>query len=198
MNNKPYSEACARNQKPILNVLKEHLVNQDTVVEIGSGTGQHAVFFAEHLPSLQWQPTDLTENLGGIQTWIDDAKLPNVKSPIALDVSQAPWPIGPVSSIFTANTLHIMSWHEVTLLFQQLATQLSDGGKMICYGPFNVNGQFTSESNSEFDQWLKLRDPNSGIRDINALVELAKTSDLELIDTYQMPANNMVLVWLKS
>ena len=197
MHNKPYSEACIRNQQPILDVLKRHLVKRDSVLEIGSGTGQHAVFFADKFPALQWQPTDLVENLEGIQAWIDDAQLPNIKTPIALDVSKIPWPIDPVPLVFTANTLHIMSWQQVTILFQQLATQLMDGGDMICYGPFNINGEYTSESNREFDQWLKQRDPNSGIRDINALVDLGKTAGLELIDTYQMPANNMILVWSK-
>lgn len=191
---KPYSEACERNRGPILEVLREHFADRRRVLEIGSGTGQHAVHFAAALPRLIWQTSDIAPGLPGIRLWIEDAGLPNLPPPVALDVA-GPWPDASFDAIFTANTLHIMSWPEVRALFRALPAVLTPDAVLAVYGPFNTEGRFTSESNAAFDAWLKQRSPESGIRDFAAVDELARSIGFALVEDRSMPANNRTLIW---
>jgi len=195
---KCYSESCNENKYPILEVLKREFSDAHTILEIGSGTGQHAVFFAEHLPHLLWQPSDVIESHASIIAWIADSGLDNVLPPLELDVARHHWPKHQYDGVFSANTTHIMSWPEVVELFNGIGNVIGKGGKFCLYGPFNYNGAYTSESNAHFDQWLKARDPHSGIRDFEALNEMAIQQQLELINDYEMPANNRTLVWQKT
>jgi cyclopropane fatty-acyl-phospholipid synthase-like methyltransferase len=192
---KPHAPSCERNQGPILDVLREHFRDRKQALEIGSGTGQHAVFFAAAMPWLIWQTSDVAENLPGIQLWLDEAALPNVRSPIELDV-RGPWPKGFYDAVFSANTLHIMSWREVELLFAALAGVMASDATLAVYGPFNYDGRFTSDSNASFDVWLKERYSSaSGIRDFEAVNALAESIGLKLVADHAMPANNRTLVW---
>jgi len=197
-NMKPFAESCEQNQEPILDVLREQFADTKTVLEIGSGTGQHAVYFARHLPYLHWQTSDMPEYHVGIQQWIDEAGLKNIAPPIELDVSQSIWPALEVEAVFSANTVHIMAWHCVEKMFAGVAEILKTQGLLCLYGPFNYDGQYTSKSNEKFDQWLKARDPQSGIRDFEKLVELGRQYGLRLVHDYEMPANNRILIWQKS
>lgn len=196
--NKPYSESCDQNRDPILSVIKPLLKDKKSVLEVGSGTGQHAVYFAQHLPHLTWQPSDQKPCLEGIYLWMHEAQLVNVKSPLEFNVTQPKWPEIRVDVIFSANTLHIMHWHEVEAFFAGIKDRLNTNGLLIVYGPFNYNNQYTSESNARFDAWLKARDPHSGIRQFEQLNELAKDQGLSLLEDYAMPANNRILCWMKS
>lgn len=195
--NKPFAESCEQNRQVILDVLKEIFIQPGTVLEVGSGTGQHAVYFSEALSHTQWQPTDCEENLSGIQAWLDDAGLDNVLPPEILDVEQADWPVANIQYVFSANTVHIMSWDAVQAFFAGLDAVLQSQGLLALYGPFNYNGQFSSDSNARFDQWLKQRDALSGIRDFDALNNLAQKAGMEFVHDYEMPANNRILVWRK-
>jgi SAM-dependent methyltransferase len=192
---KPYAESCEKNREPILAVLKEIFTDCKRVLEIASGTGQHAVYFARELPHLIWQPSELPQNLGGIQAWLDEAQLPNVLAPLALDVNYARWPVAAVDAIFNANTVHIISWPEVERLFVHIARVIEPGGYVCFYGPYSYGGHFTSESNARFDAWLKARDPNSGVRDFEAVNRLAASRGLYLLRDIAMPSNNRILVW---
>lgn len=192
---KPYAESSERNKEPILAVLKEIFAERKHVLEIASGTGQHAVYFGRELPHLTWQPSELAHNLPGIQAWLDEAQLPNVLPPLALDVNDAHWPVAPVDAIFNANTVHIISWPEVERLFAHIARVIAPSGYVCLYGPYNYDGKFTSESNARFDVWLKSRDPNSGVRDFAAVDRLAASHGLELLRDIAMPSNNRILVW---
>ena len=193
---KPYAESCEKNKEPILAVLKEIFAERERVLEIASGTGQHAVYFGSELPHLIWQPSELPQNLAGIQAWLDEAQLPNVLAPLAIDVNDAHCPVAAVDAIFNANTVHIISWPEVERLFAHIARVIGPGGYVCLYGPYNYSGNFTSESNARFDAWLKARDPNSGVRDFEAVNRLAATHGLNLLHDIEMPSNNRILVWL--
>ena len=197
---RPCAPACDRNRDPILAVLREQFAGSRRVLEIGSGTGQHAVHFAAAMPHLAWQTSDVAGNLPGIRAWLDEAALPNTPPPLVLDVLQAPWPRVVADAVFTANSLHIMGWDAVQAFFRGVGQVLAGapGGVLVAYGPFNDAGVFTSESNREFDGWLKARDPRSGIRDVEALDGLAASAGLQLVDDVAMPANNRCLVWLRS
>jgi len=195
--NKPFSQACENNKRPILEVLKNAFAEVGTVLEIGSGTGQHAVYFAEHLPQVSWQPTDLAENLPGIELWIAEAKLANIRPPKILDVRSQPWPVEQVDGVFSANSLHIMGKAEVEQFFQGVADRLLAGGRLCVYGPFNYGGKYTSDSNARFDQWLFQQNPKSAIRDFEWVSELAETASLSLLADHTMPANNRLLEWVK-
>lgn len=192
---KPCSASCERNRDPILAVLRGHFADRRRVLEIGSGTGQHAVYFAAGMPWLTWQCSDVTDNLPGIRAWLDEAALPNVPAPIALDVAYGPWPTQAPDAAFSANTLHIMGWPEVEALFAGLDATLADTATLAIYGPFNYDRAYSSDSNRDFDAWLKARDPRSGIRDFEAVDSLARAIKLELLDDIAMPANNRCLVW---
>jgi len=191
---KPYSDACERNRGPILEVLRRHFADRHHVLEIGSGTGQHAAHFAAALPQLTWQCSDLAPGLPGIRLWIEEAALANLPPPIALDVTGS-WPDTSFDAVFTANTLHIMSWPQVRALFEALPAVLTPTALLAVYGPFNYDGRFTSESNAAFDVWLKQRSPESGIRDFGAVDELARSIGFALVEDRSMPANNRTLVW---
>lgn len=196
---KPFSESCERNKEPILAVLREHFAAASRVLEIGSGTGQHAVHFAAQLPQLTWQTADLPANHEGIRLWIEEAALPNVLPPLELDMLQAEtWPHARFDAIFSANTFHIMSWPAVERAFDFIGSVLAPGGTLAVYGPFNYGGTYTSDSNGNFDAWLKNRDPLSGIRDFEAVNALAAAQGLRLRADIAMPANNRTLVWMRA
>jgi len=192
---KPYAESSENNKAPILAVLKEILTERMQVLEIASGTGQHAVYFGRELPHLTWQPSELAHNLAGIRAWLDEARLSNVLTPLAIDVGDAGWPITEVDAIFNANTVHIISWPEVGHMFANIGRVIAPGGYVCLYGPYNYGGKFTSESNARFDAWLKSRDPNSGVRDFEAVNQLAALHGLHLWRDIAMPSNNRMLVW---
>ena len=198
MIDKPFSESCAQNRDPILAVLRAGFADRRRVLEIGSGTGQHAVYFGAELPHLVWQTADVQQHHAGIRAWLDEAGLPNVLPPLALDVNQPGWRDERYDAVFSANTLHIMSWPEVEKFFEGVGEILESGGILAVYGPFNYNGAFTSESNARFDAWLKARDPASGVRDFEALDALARAQGLHLQQDIAMPANNRTLVWRKT
>jgi cyclopropane fatty-acyl-phospholipid synthase-like methyltransferase len=191
---KPYAPACERNREPILAVLRECFADRRDVLEVGSGTGQHAVHFAAAMPWLSWQCSDRAEHLPGIRLWLDEAGLPNTPAPIELDVSGA-WARRRFDAVFSANTLHIMGWPEVRQFFEGVDAVLATDGVLAVYGPFNYGGAYTSGSNREFDAWLKARDTRSGIRDFEAVDALAREIGLTLMDDVAMPANNRMLVW---
>ncbi len=193
--NKPFSQACENNKDPILAVLKRVFVNPCGVLEIGSGTGQHAVYFAEHLPHLTWQPSDLAIHLPGINLWINEAKLENINKPLTLDINQQPWPVSEIDAVFTANTLHIMSWESVQVFIESLGEVMLPGAIFCSYGPFNVDGTYTSESNARFDVWLKEQNSLSAIRDLEAIISLANDARIKLLENIDMPANNKLLIW---
>lgn len=191
---KPNAPSCEKNREPILDVLREHFADRRQVLEIGSGTGQHAIFFAEHLPHLLWQTSDRAENLPGISAWLNEVALPNTPAPLELDVQQV-WPKQRHDAVFTANTLHIMPWMAVEHLFANLSGVLAADARLVIYGPFNYGGQFTSESNAAFDRWLKEKAPHQGIRDFERVHQLALAAGLELLEDRAMPSNNRCLVW---
>ena len=193
----PFSDACERNKDPILAVLREALAGRTRVVEVGSGTGQHAVHFARYLPHLQWQPTDRTEYLPGLAARIAAEGPSNLAAPVELDVMQSPWPPVRGDAVFSANTLHIMSWQAVEALFAGLPTILEPGGVLAIYGPFKYGGRFTTGSNAAFDAMLRERDPESGVRDFEAVNALAEAAGVRLQADHAMPANNQLLVWKK-
>lgn len=194
--NKPHSQSCDNNKQPILEKLMPLLTPYQDVVEIGSGTGQHAVHFANALPNLTWQTTDLPVNHLGIKQWINDSGLSNIKPPLCLDLSK-PWPVSHCDVIYTANTLHIISAELVTAFFAAIKNVVNNNGLVIIYGPFNYAGEFTSDSNRQFDNWLKDRDSSSGIRNIEWISELAAKANLHLLHDEQMPANNRLLTFRK-
>lgn len=207
MDGKPFSPACERNREPILAVLQRHFAGRHDVLEVGSGTGQHAVHFAAAMPWLTWQCSDRAEYLPGIRMWLEEARLANMPPPVELDVAVGPWP-APLPALpparkrqrtfdaaFTANSLHIMGWPEVEAFFAGLATALADDATLAVYGPFNYAGTFSSDSNRAFDASLRARDPRMGIRDIEAVDALARAIGLRLVDDVAMPANNRGVVW---
>jgi cyclopropane fatty-acyl-phospholipid synthase-like methyltransferase len=189
------SEACERNKGPILAVLAGELDASRAVLEIGSGTGQHAVHFATHLPHLTWQPSDVRAQLPPLIERLAREAPPNVRAPVALDVRDDPWPLAGFDAVFSANSLHIMAWSAVREFFRGTGAVLRAGGVLCVYGPVRYRGEYTSESNAQFDLWLKARDPQSGIRDFEALDELALAQGLRLRADHAMPANNQTLVW---
>lgn len=194
---KPFSPACERNREPILAVLSEHFADRHQVLEIGSGTGQHAVAFAAALPWLRWQTSDVAGNLPGIRQWLAEAALPNTPAPLEFDVNQPPPQTG-YDAVFSANTLHIMGWAEVQRLFATLPGLTVAGARLVVYGPFNEGGRFTSASNEAFDRSLRQADPRRGLRDLEAVQALAQAAGFLPIDDRAMPANNRCLVWQRS
>jgi len=193
-----YSQACENNKRPILAHLRDIFTASGLVIEIGSGTGQHAEFLAAELPHLQWQPTDHPSALEGCEARLHAAALTNVRAPLALDVGARPWPIAAAHAAFSANTAHIMSWPEVQSMFVGLAAVLPLHAPFCLYGPFNYQGAFTSDSNRLFDQQLRSRAAHMGIKDIEDLLDLALLTDFALAEDHEMPANNRLLVWRKT
>lgn len=196
---KPHAPSCERNRDVILAVLRDHLTEHASVLEIGSGTGQHAVHFAQALPAVRWQCSERAEALHGLSLWLDEAARPNLPPSLELDVGAPCWPRvcagARFEAVFTANTLHIMGWSQVTALFAGLPDVLAPGGRLIVYGPFNRGVQFTSDSNAAFDRWLQGVDPVRGIRDAEAVDELARRAGLALIEDRDMPSHNACRVW---
>ena len=197
---KPFSPSCERNRGPILDVLRTVFADRRRVLEIGSGTGQHAVHFAAAMPWLQWQCADADGYLPGIGQWLAEAALPNTPPPIVLQAvaeprGLAPSPPGRFDAVFSANTLHIMGWPEVEGFFAGLRDVCEADATVAVYGPFNVGGAFTSDSNRAFDGSLKARDPRSGIRDREAVDALAQAAGFRAAEVVAMPANNQMLLW---
>lgn len=192
---KPDAPAALRNRAPILEVIRDEFDDCQSVLEIGSGTGQHAVYFGSEMPWLTWQTSDLEENHCGIMAWLDEANLDNVRPPFVLDVEKPPNIEEKFDAVFSANTAHIMSIGAVECMFRVVAACLKDGGKFCLYGPFNLRGAFTSDSNRQFDASLKSQDPVMGIRDLETLDSFADANGLRRTGLYAMPANNMIAVW---
>lgn len=198
MSAKPFSQACENNKAPIFDVIRRYMTEPGTVLEIGSGTGQHAVHMAKSLPHVIWQPTDIPAHLPGIEAWRLDSGLDNVLPAIALDVRQAELPTEPVRYLFSANTLHIMSWETVVRFFEVIPQLLANNGMAFFYGPFNYHGRFISESNANFDRFLKEQSPLQGIRDMDDITRLAEKAGLRLVEDCEMPSNNRTLVWRRA
>ena len=193
----PFSEACERNKLPILAVLRRSFADRRHVLEIGSGTGQHAVYFASQLPHVAWHPTEQLAYLPDLTERVRLEGGPNLHPPLQLDVRQSVWPLRSADAAFTANTLHIMSWSEVRALFHGIGGTLTAGGLFCVYGPFLYDGHYTSPSNAEFDRMLRDRDPLSGLREINEVSALAREVGLRLETDHDLPAFNRLLVYLK-
>lgn len=195
---KPFSPACERNREPILAVLRAWFADREQVLEIGSGTGQHAVHFAAALPGLRWQASDVAERLPGIRAWLQEAALPNTPAPIALDVNDPPPAAARYDAVFSANTLHIMGWKEVERMFAALPGLTRRGAVLVIYGPFNYEGRYTSPSNAQFDEALHSADPRRGLRDFEEVDALAGAAGFALQEDREMPANNRCLVWKRA
>jgi SAM-dependent methyltransferase len=194
---KQYAPACDRNSEPILAVLKEIFTAPGEVLEIGSGTGQHAVYFARGLPHVTWRPSDLPANHASIRAWREEAALPNLREPIVVDLAADDWPDGQVKSLVCINTIHIVAWPLVENLFTAAGRILEPGGILYAYGPYRYPDRPLEPSNEKFDRWLKDRDPDSGVRDFKAVDTLARSAGLELKRDLSMPANNRSLWWYK-
>lgn len=194
MSEKPFSAACERNREPILAVVQPHFADRRCVLEVGSGTGQHAVHFAAAMPHLVWQTSDRADYHEGILQWLAEANLPNLRPPLTLDVNGA-WPVQTFDALFTANTLHIMGWPEVQRFFAMLPSVLTGDAVLVIYGPFNYGGAFSSESNAAFDADLRSRGAHMGIRDFEAVDALAAAAGFVLVQDHALPANNRCVVW---
>jgi len=194
---KPFSPSCEENKDVILQVIKPLLKNSKSVLEIASGTGQHAVYFAKNMPHLVWHTSDLLKSHDGINHWIFEAQLPNIVCPIPLHISEDPLPDSCFDAIYSANSFHIMNKQNVSDFFTKVPTALHSEGLVIVYGPFNYQNTFTSESNARFNDWLESNNPQSGIKDFEWCNALANEAGLTLVDDIQMPQNNRILVWQK-
>jgi hypothetical protein len=194
----PFSQSCENNKDFILEVLKEVFADRREVLEIASGTGQHACHFAARMPSLQWQPTELREHLPILQPRCAAYTGANISTPAVLDVCDDPWPLVIPDALFSANSLHIMPFSSVKQLFAALGRSAGDDVKLAIYGPFNYDGRYTSSSNARFDQWLAQQHPDSAIRDFEAVNQLAERAGFKLQADLEMPANNRLLLWRKA
>ncbi len=193
----PFSQSCENNKQPILEVLARVFADRREVLEIASGTGQHATWFAQHLPQLRWRPTEMPDNLATLLPRCNHYAGDNLAPPTVLDVSARPWPPQVPHALFSANSLHIMPWASVEDLFAELAERAEADTVLAVYGPFNYGGEYTSESNARFDQWLAARSPFSAIRDFEKVDALAQAAGFVLEEDNAMPANNRLLVWRK-
>jgi hypothetical protein len=197
MNDKPFAPATDRNSQPILKVLRQEFADATSILEIGSGTGQHAVCFAADMPHLTWQTSDVKENHAGIHLWLDDVNLVNVLAPLELDVLVDDRPAQSYDGVFSSNTAHIMSWGAVEKMFSIVSYVLPACGLFVLYVPFRENGEFNTASNSDFHDSLRQRDAAMGLRHIEALDELATGGGMQRVRNYAMPANNQIAVWQK-
>ncbi|HNP64690.1 MAG TPA: DUF938 domain-containing protein [Woeseiaceae bacterium] len=197
MTNKPFSEYAQRNSPAILEVLRDEFSGASRVLEIGSGTGQHAVHFAAALTHLQWQTSDLDENSDGINAWVQSSGLSNLMPPLSLDVRTARLPGESYDAAFSANTSHIMSLESVESMFSLIGHVLGHDAVFCLYGPFRQAGAFNSPSNARFHDTLRARDPAMGVRDIEILDEFGVNNGLVRRRLYAMPANNHIAVWVK-
>jgi SAM-dependent methyltransferase len=191
----PYAEVCERNKGPILEVLREAFARCRHVLEIGSGTGQHAVHFATEMPWLVWQPSEVPEAMPGLRKRIFSEGPKNLRAPVAIDVAALPWDVRKVDGVFSANTLHIMHWPQVEAFFAGLPAVAKPGAVLAVYGPFRYDGRYTSGSNESFDAMLHARDPGSGLRDFRDVDALARAAGFAFSADHAMPANNQTLVW---
>jgi cyclopropane fatty-acyl-phospholipid synthase-like methyltransferase len=191
----PFSQAAENNRDAILEQLRGLLESSRSVLEVGAGTGQHAVHFAAALPQLHWQPSEHPSALATLRLRCEAAAIDNLEQPVALDICEGPWPRPWPDALYTANTLHIVARDQVEALFAACAGGATSGSRLIVYGPFNYAGRYTSESNANFDQWLKDRDPQSAIRDFEWVDELAQAAGYTLVVDIAMPANNRLLCW---
>jgi len=195
---KGFAPATERNRKPILDVLRRVLPGNGLVLEVASGTGQHAVFFSGHLPGLRWQPSDATvDALRSIEAWVEESALENLLPPIELDVRSPRWPIASADALLCINMIHISPWETTESLFRGASALLAGGSPLITYGPYRLHGEHSAPSNAAFDESLRSRNPRWGVRDIDALIELAGRTGFELQERVPMPANNMTLVWTR-
>jgi SAM-dependent methyltransferase len=188
-----YSPAAEKNKTPILEVLREHLAPTARVLEVGSGSGQHALHFTEALPELRWQPTEHPAGMSALEANLGAAGREAILPPLALDLAADSWPTGPFDAVYAANVMHIVSVPLGEALLRGAASVLGEGGQLLLYGPYRFDGAFTTESNAEFDQWLKARDPASGVRDFEAVAAAAEAVGLVLADNRAMPSNNQLL-----
>lgn len=191
----PVLEYCNRNQQPIADALAKHLPKKCFVLEIGSGTGQHGAYITEHYSHFTWQPSELVENLGNIELWRQKVQRRNFLPPLILDVNQPLWPVEQANAVFTANTVHFVDWRTVQNMFDGVRQVLAAGGLFLIYGPFNYSGEYESDGNRSLDEWLKGRNPDSGIKDFEQLQMLARSHGFELRADEKMPANNHILVF---
>lgn len=200
----PFSQACENNKHFILDRIKDEFLPGRTVLEIGSRTAQHVRFFAQQMPRVRWLPSDIPENMATLIDCLEGHQCENIAPPVALDVTQKPWPViaadsldpgAGVGGVFTANTLHIMSWSAVGCFFDGVGGVLRTGGKLCVYGPFKYDGEFTTTSNAQFDASLRSQNPDSGLRDFERVSALAEAQNMVLVADHDMPANNQLLVW---
>ena len=195
---KGFAPAAERNRQPILGVLRRVLPPAGLVLEIASGTGQHAIFFSEHLPDHQWQPTDASpEAVQSIGAWVDESNHTNLLGPLELDVRSSPWPVANANALVCINMIHISPWETTEALFQGASQTLAAGSPMITYGPYRLHGEHTAPSNAAFDQSLRSRNARWGVRDIDELLDLGGRTCFTLEEQIGMPANNTVLVWTR-
>jgi len=195
MSTPAFASASERNKQPIFEQLLRLLPAAASVLEIGSGWGQHAVYFAGHVPAWKWRPSEHPQALPELQSMLNTHDHGNIREALALDVLEGPWPEEQFDAVFSANTAHIMSWSEVCAMFDGVGLKLLPGGLFCLYGPFNVDGKFTAPSNEAFDTSLRSRDPLMGIRDLEALESLAGSHHMKLQERVPMPANNFLLVF---
>ena len=198
MKERPNAPATDRNRDAILEVLVDEFSDRREVLEIGSGTGQHAIFFAANLPHLTWQTSDVVENHPGIDSWIEFGNVPNVMPPFEIDVEETIEIEGHFDAVYSSNTAHIMSIHGVECMFEIIGKLLPENGKFCLYGPFNRDGEFTSASNAQFDASLRSQDPRKGIRNLEDLDALAERAGMQRTHLYAMPANNFMVIWRHS
>jgi hypothetical protein len=189
---RPFAPACEKNQQPILEVLQTLLKDNDRVFEIGSGTGQHALYFSDAFPTINWTTSDHVDYHAGIKQWIADSKHQNIQGPFEYQATHHPLPVTDQNILFSANTLHIMGKEEGLQLFKDLGNAPSLKS-LVFYGPFNYNGEFTSEGNANFEIWLKERNPKSGIRDFEWVQSELANYEFSLSKDFEMPANNRIL-----
>ncbi|MCP3672912.1 MAG: DUF938 domain-containing protein [Gammaproteobacteria bacterium] len=192
---KPFSQACENNKRPILDVISKHFENSELILEIGSGSAQHSLYFAEKLKQLYWQTSDQEENLEGINLQLNEYRKYNLGRPFSLDVTQNKWEIEHCDGVFSANTTHIMTWSMVEKMFEGVGHVLLPKKEFCLYGPFKFNGEYSADSNKAFDEMLHERNPNSGLRNFEDLQKLAESQGLSFVKKYDLPANNNILVW---
>jgi SAM-dependent methyltransferase len=197
MSDKPFAVATERNSQPILGVIREEFRDLASILEIGSGTGQHAACFAAELGYLTWQTSDVEENHPGIRAWLRDAALPNVREPLVLDVLTAKAPAESYDGVYSSNTAHSMSFPAVEKMFSLVSAALNEGGVFVLYGPFRQGGEFNTVSNADFHRSLRERDADIGIRHLEDLDRLAEAGGMDRVRLYAMPANNHIAVWVK-
>lgn len=192
------SSPSQRNKDPILKVLKEVITEDDKrILEIGSGSAEHAIYFALNLKNIIWTTSDVAAEQANLRSILEKVKIPNLRGPLTFEIGQDHFPKYNYDIVFTANTFHIMSWKQCKNLMKILGNRLREGGQVIIYGPFNYNGQFTSESNAVFDQWLKQQNPERGIRSYEDINKNMAKNGFVLFKDYEMPANNRMLVFTR-